>query len=265
MNPEALAKFKAVQKEGWALFAPVEVITTAPAAKLVAFAGVKKGERVLDVGCGTGVAAITAARIGAEVVGVDLTPELIEKARWNAEMSRLKIDFQEGDVEQLAFPDAAFDVVLSQFGHMFAPRPLVAIQEMLRVLKPGGRIAFSTWPPELYTGRMFAMVAKYLPPPPPDVGSPPQWGDVQMVRERLGDAVENIRFERELMISPCLSIPLFRHFMETVGPLAKAQQFFKDAPEKQRQFRAELEALISEFVEGNTVRQHFLMTRAEKR
>jgi hypothetical protein len=134
---------------------------------------------------------------------------------------------------------------------------------MLRVLKPGGRIAFSTWPPEMFTGRMFALVSKYVPPPA-EVAPPPQWGDPQIVRQRLGSAVKDLRFDRELMISPCLSVPLFRHFMETVGPLAKAQQQFKDAPEKLQNLRAELEALMAEYVDGNTMRQHFLMTRATK-
>ena len=97
------------------------------------------------------------------------------------------IDFHEGDVEKLPFADAEFDVVLSQYGHMFAPRPDVAIAEMLRVLKPGGTIAFSTWPPELMVGRMFSLVGSYMPPPPPGVSAPPLWGDANVVRERLGE------------------------------------------------------------------------------
>ena len=89
---------------------------------------------VLDVGCGTGVVAVTAARAGARVMGLDLTPELLERARENAQIAEVDIQWHEGDVEQMPFEDAAFDVVVSQYGHMFAPRPDVAMNEMLRVL-----------------------------------------------------------------------------------------------------------------------------------
>ena len=86
------------------------------------FAGVKSGQRVLDVACGTGVVAVTAARLGARVTGADLTPELLAQARENATIAGLDIEWQEADVEHLPFEDRAFDVVLSQFGHIFAPR-----------------------------------------------------------------------------------------------------------------------------------------------
>jgi ubiquinone/menaquinone biosynthesis C-methylase UbiE len=128
--------FKAAQKQGWMHFAPFEVHTTPCAARLVKRAGVGSGQRVLDVACGTGVVSVTAARLGAHVTGLDLTPELLERARENARIARVEIDWHEGDVEKLPFGDAEFDVVLSEFGHIFAPRPEVAIGEMLRVLKP---------------------------------------------------------------------------------------------------------------------------------
>src|SRR5579863_10280804 len=137
-------KFKAAQREGWSSFVPVEIMTTPPAAKLVKFAQIAAGQRVLDVACGTGVVAVTAARGGAKVSGLDLTPALLERARENAAIAGVGVDFIEGDAEALPYPDASFDVVLSQFGHMFAPRPAIAVREMLRVLKPGGRVAFST-------------------------------------------------------------------------------------------------------------------------
>src|SRR5438477_2758816 len=158
--------FKKVQKEGWAHFAPLEMMTTGPAARLLKHAGIHAGQRVLDVACGTGVVAITAARAGARVTGLDLTPELLARARDNARVAEVEIDWHEGDVEQLPFGDAAFDVVVSQYGHMFAPRPDVAVAEMLRVLKPGGTIAFSTWPTELLVARAFPLVVRYMPPPP---------------------------------------------------------------------------------------------------
>src|SRR5690348_16552336 len=132
---DALAQFKAAQKQGWAHFAPLEAHTTREAARLVKHAGVRPGHRLLDVACGTGVVAVTAARLGARVTGLDLTPELLERARENAGVAGVDVDWYEGDAEQLPFGDAAFDVVLSQFGHMFAPRPEVVVGEMLRVLK----------------------------------------------------------------------------------------------------------------------------------
>jgi 2-polyprenyl-3-methyl-5-hydroxy-6-metoxy-1,4-benzoquinol methylase len=127
MSEDAIAKFKEAQRQGWKHFAPLEALTTPPAARLMNFANVRAGQSVLDVGCGTGVAAMTAARIGARVRGIDLTPELLERARENARIANVEIDFGGGDAEALPFDNVTFDVVLSQFGHMFAPRPDVAM------------------------------------------------------------------------------------------------------------------------------------------
>src|SRR5205823_13373201 len=118
------------------------------------------------------------------VHGIDLTPELLERARENASIANVEIDFREGDAEALPFDDASFDVVLSQFGHMFAPRPGIAIAEMLRVLKPSGTVAFATWPPELLIGSSFKLVSSYMPPPPPGGSPPPQWGHVATVHQQ---------------------------------------------------------------------------------
>ncbi len=197
--------FKAAQKLGWAHFAPFEAITTPCAARLVKRAGVRSGQLVLDAACGTGVVSVTAARLGARVTGLDLTPELLERARENARIAGVEIHWHEGDVEKLPVGDKTFDFVLSEFGHIFAPRPEVAIGEMLRVLKPGGTIAFSTWPPELFVGKMFALATSYSPAPPQAVPPPPLWGDPQVVRQRLGSAVKDILFDRATMLVPALS------------------------------------------------------------
>src|SRR5258708_37329571 len=117
MNGDPFAHLKAVQREAWAAFSPQATFTVPPAASLVAFAGVRSGDLVLDVACGTGVVAVTAARIGARVRGLDLAPALLTDARKNAALAASDIDFVEGDVEALPYPDATFDVVLSQFGH----------------------------------------------------------------------------------------------------------------------------------------------------
>ena len=134
MSSDPFAQLKAAQREGWALFAPLEAVTTIPAARLLRHAGVRAGQRLLDVGCGTGVVALTAARAGAQVSALDLAPALIEHGRKHAALAQVEVDFREGDVEALPYDDAAFDVVTSQFGHMFAPRPEVAVAQMLRVL-----------------------------------------------------------------------------------------------------------------------------------
>ena len=265
MSNDPHAQFKAAQREVWALFVPLEAATTIPAAELVKHARVRAKETVLDVGCGTGVVAVTAARAGAHVSGLDLSPVLIAHAKNNAALAGVEIELREGDVEALPYGDASFDKVLSQFGHMFAPRPEVAMSEMLRVLKPGGTIAFSTWPPEHFTGQMFALVGKVVPPPP-GVAPPPQWGDPNVVRQRLGDAVTDVFFDRGVMTFPALSPQHYRQGIEqTLGPVVKLVASLQSEPQKLSAFRSELDGFIARYFEGNTVRQHFLMTRATKR
>ena len=265
MATDPFAQFKAQQRETWALFSPLATFTTPPAASLVEFAQVQPGEKVLDAACGTGVVAITAARNGALVRGLDMSPALLADARKNAAVINAEIEFTEGDVESMPYPDAAFDLVLSQFGHMFAPRPAVAIAEMLRVLKPHGRIAFSTWPPELMVGRMFALTGTYLTSPP-GAAPPPAWGDPNIVRERLGDAVTGLRFHRDEMTIPALSPQHYRANVElTAGPVAKLVQMLADDQSRLAQFRAQLDAIVGEYFSQNRVHQSFLMSRAIKR
>ncbi|MBS1708012.1 MAG: methyltransferase domain-containing protein [Armatimonadetes bacterium] len=264
MAEDPFSGFKAAQRESWGLFLPVETFTTPPAAVLVRHAGIQAGDRVLDVGCGTGVATLSAAARGAIAKGLDLSPALLERARDNAELAGLAIEFTEGDVENLPYRDAEFDVVTSQFGHMFAPRPERAVSEMLRVLRPGGTLAFSTWPPEMFMGRMFALVGRYAPPV--EGAAPPLlWGRPDTILERLGDHVKDVVFERGLALTPALSPQHFRIFMESsAAPLVKVVESTKDDPARLAGFRAELDSLISLYLHDNQLHQHFLCTRATK-
>ncbi len=191
---------------------------------------------------------------------------LLERARYNATVAGVDIDFIEGDAEALPYPDAAFDVVLSQFGHIFAPRPAVALKEMLRVLKPGGRIAFSTWPPEHFMGKMFAFIAEHLPPSgaePP--APPPLWGDPSVIRERFGRAVTDIEFARDTLVAPALSLAHFRTGQEkTIAPLTRIIASLTDDPAKLARLRAEYEAMARTVYQDNAIHGPFLMTRATK-
>ena len=263
MNP--IDKMKAAAKEGWATFAPFESFTGSAAPHLVRFAGINQGDRVLDVGCGTGVLTLTAARAGGIVTGADLTPQLLERARENARLAGLEAKFEEADVEALPYADAAFDVVLSQFGHMFGPQPEVTVKEMTRVVKPGGTLAFSTWPPELMLGRMFRLLGTYGPPPPPGVSPPWQWGDVAIVSDRLEGLVENLAFDMACLQFPVLSPVHARIFYEqNAGPLTKLVSVLSDDPEKLAQLRLDMEALASDYFVDNVLHQDFLMTRGRR-
>ena len=263
---DVLDNFKAAQRASWTHFAPLQAHTTEPAARLVTYAGIERGQRVLDVACGTGVVAVTAARIGAHVTGLDLTPALLDAARENARIAAVSVDWHEGDAEALPFDADTFDVVVSQYGHIFAPRPDVTIGEMLRVLKPGGVIAFSTWPPELYVGRVFALTSRYMPPPPPGVSPPSQWGDPTTIRERLGDRVRDLRFDRATMRIPTLSVAHHREaFEKTAGPVIRLVETLSGTdPVKLNAFRVEIDALTAEYYADNVLRQDYLMTRAVK-
>jgi ubiquinone/menaquinone biosynthesis C-methylase UbiE len=267
MALDPLAEFKSKQKETWARgsFGDVAVFTAQPAGHLVRFAGIRAGQSVLDVGTGTGVVAITAARRGATVTGLDLTPEMLEQARQSAPIAGLNsITWKEGDAESLPFPDASFDAVLSQFGHMFAPRPEVAIREMRRVLKPGGRIAFATWPPEQFIGRAFVLTASYVPPPN-GFAPPVLWGDATQVRERLGSAMKDLFFERGIMAIPTLSPQHFLAWQTTkIGPVMNAVAALRKDPDKLASYLKESADLIASYTVDNIVRHEYLLTRATK-
>jgi ubiquinone/menaquinone biosynthesis C-methylase UbiE len=156
------------------------------------------GEQVLDVACGTGNLALPAARTGALVTGIDIAPNLIAQARANATRQGLPAAFDVGDAEDMPYEDRSFATVVTMFGAMFTPRPERAAAELLRVTRPGGRIAMASWTPTGFIGEMFKTVGRFVPPPA-GVPSPLLWGSEQVVRERLGAEVTSLAFERRLI------------------------------------------------------------------
>ena len=241
--------------------------SAAEAARLVRFAGVRRGDQVLDVGNGSGIVAIVAAQCGAIATGVDPKPELLAKARENAQIAgHGDIAWHEGVAEALPFPDAAFDVVLSQNAHMFSPRPEEAAREMLRVLRPGGLIAFAAWTPQGLGARLTELGVRYssrTPDAPPP--SPFRWGDPQAVRGYLGQGVSGLAFEQRALPLPALSPGHARLlFEETFAPAMLLVRALADDPTRLAKWREEHDRLVSEFHADGVVRFEYLLTRATK-
>lgn len=204
-TPE-FAELKKALKAGWMAgdFGRIAKLNENRGQEFIDRLGLKPGLRVLDVACGTGNQSLPAARTGADVTGLDLAPNLLEQAKEAAQKEGLKIRFIEGDAEELPFEAAEFDVVLSMFGAMFAPRPERVAAEFLRVCKPaqagrpGGLIAMANWTPGSFSGQMFKINGKYAPPPP-GVPAPVLWGDESVVRQRFGPKVRVETTKRELI------------------------------------------------------------------
>ena len=149
---------------------------------------------------------------------------------------------------------------------MFAPNPEKALSEMLRVLKPGGTIAFSTWPPELFMGQFFQIISKYNPPLSSDFSPPHLWGNVDIVIKRLKNTVDEIKFDRDKIISPGLSIShLLGMFEKGAGPLSKLVEKLSSDPERLNLLRTEILNTISQYFENNSLRQDYLLTKGTKK
>ncbi len=183
---------------GGADFLPIARSFATGAAAFVGRLAVQPGEQVLDVACGTGNLAIPAARAGAVVTGVDIAPNLIEEAAAEAAAAGATVQLDVGDAEALPYGDARFDLAMSMFGVMFAYRPERAAAELLRVVRPGGRIALANWTPQGFVGHMLrAHVA--VVPPPAGIPSPLAWGEESVVQARLGAGVRELTCTRQLM------------------------------------------------------------------
>lgn len=202
---------------------------------------IQPGMKVLDVACGSGNLAIIAAQKGAEVTGVDIADNLIESAKKRAEAAGLDIKFEVGDAEAMPYDDNSFDLVMTMFGAMFAPRPEVAASELVRVCKPGGTIAMANWTPDGHAGQMFKLSGKYLPPPP--MPAPVLWGVPEEVAKRFGDSVSDLKTTPRLadMIFEYDPAEVVEHFRQYFGPTVMA--FKAIAPENHESFRADTEAL----------------------
>ena len=152
-----LAAVKTRQQATWASgdFAEIATLIVPIAERLADAADLRAGSTVLDVACGSGNAAIAAARLGCVVTGIDYVPSLLERGRERAAAERLAVDLREGDAEEIPFPDASFDATLSVFGSMFAPDQRTAAAELVRVTKPGGTIGLVSWAPDGFIGEMF--------------------------------------------------------------------------------------------------------------
>lgn len=184
---------------------------------------VHAGDRVLDVATGSGNTAISAARRGCKVTGVDFVPGLLERARERAHIERLKIEFREGDAEAIPCEDGAFDVVLSTFGAMFA-EPTRAAAELLRVCRSGGKIGMANWIPQGIIGDFFKVTSSFNPPPP-GAQPPSLWGVEEVVRQRFGSAVRDLQVIPRKVIFRHLTPESWVEFMKTYfGPTIKAHE-----------------------------------------
>ena len=219
-----LEAVKSRQQDAWASgdYSAIAGRIVLVAEQLVDSADLRSGWNVLDVATGSGNAAIAAARLGCDVVGVDYVPSLLERGRERAAAEQLEVSFLEGDAEALPFPDRSFDAVTSVLGSMFAPNHGQAASELLRVSKPGATIALASWTPDGFIGQLFRTVGAHVPPPA-GVSSPMLWGTESHLRELLGDGIESLEVKERTFTFRFPSAEEFvAFFRRWYGPTVKA-------------------------------------------
>ncbi len=227
---------------------------------LVQRIGISKGQKVLDLGCGDGTTALPAAKLGADVLGVDIARNLVEAGNKRAAAHGLaNCTFREGCATNLhPLPDHAFDTVVSIFGAMFAPKPFDVAKEMVRVTRPGGRIVMGNWIPNDPTlvAQILKIASAYTPPPPEGFVSPMTWGVESHVIERFGRAgvpAENISFARDTFMFNSGGPPaqLVDEFRKYYGPTMNA---FEAAEKNGR--AADLQRELEELFSGQNTSTH---------
>ncbi|WP_251199464.1 class I SAM-dependent methyltransferase [Aromatoleum aromaticum] len=242
--PPDFAAIKAKQQATWASgdFAVIGVTLQIVGESLAEAVDVRAGEHVLDVAAGNGNATLAAARRFAHVTSTDYVPELLAKGATRAKAEGLTVTYRVADIEELPFADASFDVVLSTFGAMFAPRHARTADEMLRVVRPGGRIGLASWTPEGFIGQLFKVIGAHLPPPA-GLSSPALWGTEPHMTELFGTQAAEIRSERKHFnfryASAAHWIQVFR---DCYGPTHKAFAALDEAG--QAKLEADITALL---------------------
>jgi SAM-dependent methyltransferase len=240
-----LAAVKQRQQATWAGgdYAVVGTTLQIVGETLAEAADVRGGERVLDVAAGNGNASLAAARRFAEVTSTDYVPALLDKAAARAAAEGLEMAFQVADVEDLPFADQSFDVVLSTFGAMFAPDHQRTADEMLRVLRPGGRLGMTNWTPESFIGQLFKLIGRHVPPPA-GLQSPAAWGTESHCAALFGKRAAAMRCERRHFNFRYRSAAHFMQvFRDYYGPTQKA--FAALPPVGQAALEADLLALLA--------------------
>ncbi|WP_141015046.1 class I SAM-dependent methyltransferase [Nocardioides sambongensis] len=235
--------------------------------RVVDAADVGAGDRVLDVAAGAGNAALAAAARGAEVTASDLTPELFDVGRADAAARGLTLRWEEGDAEALPYDDAAFDAVVSCVGVMFAPFHQRAADELVRVTRPGGRIATLSWTPGGFIGAMLRTMSPYAPTPPPGAQPPPLWGSEEHVAALLGDRVEALDCRREeVAIDAFAGGAQFRDFFKAnYGPTIAVYRNLAERPDDAAALDDALAALGEEHLTDGVMRWEYLLANARRR
>jgi ubiquinone/menaquinone biosynthesis C-methylase UbiE len=248
-----LAELKKTHRATWASGdypAVAERIDEVPPRDLLDRIDVRPGEDVLDVATGTGNVALRAAAAGANVVGLDLTPELFATAWRRMDEWGVAVDWVEGDAEELPFDDESFDAVLSVFGVQFAPRHQIVARELARVTRPGGRIGLVNWTPEGQIGELFTVLGRYLPTPPSYASPPPLWGSEPYVRGLFANTGVELEFARGYNPWRFHSAEEYVSFMETnYGPTLKARERLSREGRWQ-ECRAEIRAMAERYNEA---------------
>lgn len=233
---------------------------------LVEASRIAPGTRVLDVGAGTGNAAIPAARAGARVVASDLTPELLAQGRRDAGAAGLAIEWEPGDAEALPYPDESFDAVLSCVGVMFAPHHQATADELVRVTRPGGTIGLLNWTPDGFIGRMFAAMRPFMPAPPPGTQPPPLWGTPAHLEELFGDRVQTPVYRLgTLPVTRFATAVEFRDFFrDKYGPTIAAYRNVADDPGQLAALDETLVGLAEAALQDGEMRWEFLLYTAHR-